>query len=102
MATTPVITPGESHRQRSLVGRKESDTTEQLTHKARQTALPLLRLDQDGAPWPCLHTCPEPDPGVWQELPQTSPTEVFSTLALLVEKEKVFMCKATYLCSSSR
>ena len=37
MATTPVFLPGEFHRQRSLVsyspwGRKESDTTEQLTH----------------------------------------------------------------------
>ena len=27
----PVFLPGESHGQRSLVGRKESDTTEQLT-----------------------------------------------------------------------
>ena len=37
MATTPVILSGEFHGQRSLVGyspwdRKESDTTEQLTH----------------------------------------------------------------------
>ena len=36
MATTPVFLPGESHGQRSLVGyrawgRKESDTTEQLS-----------------------------------------------------------------------
>ena len=39
--STPVFLPGESHRQRSLVGysslgRKESDKTEQLT----QTSLP--------------------------------------------------------------
>ena len=33
MATTPVFLPGESHGQRSLVGCKESDTTELLgTH----------------------------------------------------------------------
>ena len=37
MAVTPVFLPGESHRQRSLVGYhpwgcKESDMTEQLTH----------------------------------------------------------------------
>ena len=37
MQPTPVFLPGESHRQRSLVGyspwgRKELDTTEQLTH----------------------------------------------------------------------
>ena len=36
MATSPVFLPGESHRQRSLVGyspwgHKERDTTEQLT-----------------------------------------------------------------------
>ena len=29
---TPVFLPGNSHRQRSLFGRIESDTTEQLTH----------------------------------------------------------------------
>ena len=38
MATTPIFLPGEFHAQRSLPGyrpwgRKESDTTEQLTHK---------------------------------------------------------------------
>ena len=37
MQPTPVFLPGESHRQRSLVGygpwgHKELDTTEQLTH----------------------------------------------------------------------
>ena len=38
MATTPLFLPGESHGQRSLVGyspwgRKDSDMTEQLSHK---------------------------------------------------------------------
>ena len=43
MATTPVFFPGESHGQRSLKGysqwgRKESDTTEQLSTHNRKNA----------------------------------------------------------------
>ena len=38
---TPVFLPGEFHGQRSLVGCKESDTTEQLTHIDNTTAVIL-------------------------------------------------------------
>ena len=46
IATTPVLLPGESHGQRSMVGysprgRKESDTTEQL-HFDLQACLPRI------------------------------------------------------------
>ena len=42
MATKPIIWPGEFHEQRSLMGyspwgRKEYDTTEQLTHSICRT-----------------------------------------------------------------
>ena len=70
---TPVFLPGESHGQRSLAGcspwgRKESDTTKQLTHAqtvARQAPLPMRFPRQEhwsGLPVPSsgdLH-----DPGV--------------------------------------
>ena len=46
---TPVFLPGESHGQRSLVGyspwgRKELDTTEQLTHKHNYLSRPCLQI----------------------------------------------------------
>ena len=47
MATTPVLLPGKSHGQRSLVGyspwgRKESDTTERLHFHFHPFLLPIV------------------------------------------------------------
>ena len=55
---TPVFLPGESHRQRSLAGyspwgRKELDTTEQLTEEGNGTPLQYSCLENpmDGGAW---------------------------------------------------
>ena len=47
--STPVLLPGESHRQRSLVGYslwgcKKSDTTEQLTHRELTSSMPCRAI----------------------------------------------------------
>ena len=57
MATTPVFLPGESHGQRSLVGyspwgRKESDTTEQLTLSLFSQVRKLRHEDEPALPHP--------------------------------------------------
>ena len=52
--TTPVLLPGESHGQRSLVGYnprgcKESDTTERLTHTLPFLRFPVSNLEPMGS-----------------------------------------------------
>ena len=63
MATTLIFLPGESRGQRSLVGsspwgRKESDTTERLTHTV---AHPSFRLDNSDGPAAASSTSTAPE-----------------------------------------
>ena len=69
---TAVFLPGKPHGQRSLAGyspwsRKESDTTEQLTHTHTRATL-LCKIVDEGSVWGPLLTTQKPvnRPGWWK------------------------------------